>query len=195
MAIRLLQAIIDFVDRLNAYGIAVILDLHWTAPGANVPYGQQPMPSSCFLFSLSSFSLSLSLSLSLSIHHTPSVCLSLSCWCVCVWVCFLFLYFSEEFLAWGPDTDHDIDFWKSVATAFSSNSAVIFDLFNEPYPDNNQDTSAAWSCMANGGKSLLCPFLLLFLLEGTIFLKCGSLSLSLLQGLAVGFGTMQRACR
>ena len=38
-----------------------------------------------------------------------------------------------------------------MAKTFSSNSAVIFDLFNEPYPDNNQDTAAAWSCMANGG--------------------------------------------
>jgi endoglucanase len=28
---------------------------------------------------------------------------------------------------------------------------VILDLFNEPYPDNNNDTTAAWSCVLNGG--------------------------------------------
>ena len=28
---------------------------------------------------------------------------------------------------------------------------MLFDLFNEPYPDNNQDTTAAWTCWKNGG--------------------------------------------
>jgi endoglucanase len=28
---------------------------------------------------------------------------------------------------------------------------ALFDLFNEPYPDSNQDTTAAWSCVLNGG--------------------------------------------
>jgi hypothetical protein len=53
-----------------------------------------------------------------------------------------------------PDQDHSPAFWTSVATAFKGNPAVIFDLFNEPYPDSNQDTTAAWQCVLNGGT---CP--------------------------------------
>jgi hypothetical protein len=45
-----------------------------------------------------------------------------------------------------PDRDHSLAFWQSVAAAFASNQSVIFDLFNEPYPDSNQDTTAAWQC-------------------------------------------------
>jgi aryl-phospho-beta-D-glucosidase BglC (GH1 family) len=33
-----------------------------------------------------------------------------------------------------PDTDHSVQFWNSLAQAFGNNPAVIFDLFNEPYP-------------------------------------------------------------
>jgi len=50
-----------------------------------------------------------------------------------------------------PDRDHSIAFWSQVATAFKGNSAVIFDLFNEAYPDSNRDTTAAWSCWRDGG--------------------------------------------
>jgi hypothetical protein len=53
-----------------------------------------------------------------------------------------------------PDSDHAPAFWTSVANTFKANSSVIFDLFNEPYPDSNQDTAAAWACMKNGGT---CP--------------------------------------
>jgi hypothetical protein len=53
-----------------------------------------------------------------------------------------------------PDADHAPAFWASVATTFKSNSSVIFDLFNEPYPDSNQDSAAAWACLKNGGT---CP--------------------------------------
>lgn len=50
-----------------------------------------------------------------------------------------------------PNKDHSIDFWKSVATYFKGNDAIIFDLFNEPYPNGNTfDSTAAWSCWANG---------------------------------------------
>ena len=45
-----------------------------------------------------------------------------------------------------PDADHAPDFWTSVANTFKNNSAVIFDLYNEPYLDNNQDTTAGWEC-------------------------------------------------
>ena len=50
-----------------------------------------------------------------------------------------------------PDADHTPAFWQSVATTFKANPAAIFDLFNEPYPDNNNDTTAAWTCWKNGG--------------------------------------------
>jgi hypothetical protein len=53
-----------------------------------------------------------------------------------------------------PDSDHSPAFWTSAANTFKSNSSVIFDLFNEPYPDNNQDSAAAWACLKNGGT---CP--------------------------------------
>ncbi|HEX3834525.1 MAG TPA: cellulase family glycosylhydrolase [Solirubrobacteraceae bacterium] len=38
------QAVEHYVADLNADGIYVILDLHWTAPGASVADGQRPMP-------------------------------------------------------------------------------------------------------------------------------------------------------
>ncbi len=86
-------AIINYVDLLNSYGLAAILDLHWNAPGTQQATGQQPM----------------------------------------------------------PDQDHAPAFWQSVATTFKGNSSVVFDLYNEPYPDNNQISTAAWQCWLNGG--------------------------------------------
>jgi len=51
-----------------------------------------------------------------------------------------------------PDEDHSPAFWKAVAAAFKHNTAVLFDLFNEPYPDHNAaNTQAAWQCWKNGG--------------------------------------------
>jgi hypothetical protein len=50
-----------------------------------------------------------------------------------------------------PDQDHSPDFWASVAATFKDNPAVLFDLFNEPFPDNNQTTAAAWTCWRDGG--------------------------------------------
>lgn len=35
------------------------------------------------------------------------------------------------------DADHSVAFWTSVATAFKSNPAVMFELFNEAFGDNN----------------------------------------------------------
>src|SRR3954447_17180710 len=37
------RAIIDFVDRLTADGLVVIVDLHWNAPGTQRALGQQTM--------------------------------------------------------------------------------------------------------------------------------------------------------
>jgi hypothetical protein len=53
-----------------------------------------------------------------------------------------------------PNLDHSPAFWSQVATAYKTNSAVIFELFNEPYPDNNRDTPAGWLCWRDGGT---CP--------------------------------------
>eukprot|EP01112_Ceratiomyxa_fruticulosa_P012528 TRINITY_DN3470_c0_g2_i1.p1 TRINITY_DN3470_c0_g2~~TRINITY_DN3470_c0_g2_i1.p1 ORF type:complete len:482 (-),score=89.87 TRINITY_DN3470_c0_g2_i1:80-1525(-) len=66
-----------------------------------------------------------------------------------------------------PDASHATDFWTSVATAYSSYTNVIFDLFNEPFPcfsgsgmscsttNCDSSTTPAWSCWLNGGSS--CP--------------------------------------
>ena len=53
-----------------------------------------------------------------------------------------------------PDADHSPAFWTSVANTFKGNSSVLFDLFNEPSPDGNSDSTAAWTCLLNGGT---CP--------------------------------------
>src|SRR5256884_3030615 len=50
-----------------------------------------------------------------------------------------------------PDRDHTPQFWSEVAAAYSGNNRVIFDLFNEPFPDNNSDTPEAWRCWRDGG--------------------------------------------
>ena len=53
-----------------------------------------------------------------------------------------------------PDSAEAVPFWSSVATAFKGNDAVIFDLFNEPYPDRALPSeTAAWQCWLNGGSS------------------------------------------
>jgi len=45
-------------------------------------------------------------------------------------------------------------FWQSVASYFSGDHHLVFDLFNEPHPDSNRDTTAAWQCVRDGGT---CP--------------------------------------
>lgn len=49
-----------------------------------------------------------------------------------------------------PDLDHAPAFWTSVANTFKSDSSVIFDLYNEPYPGFNNATTTGWSCWKNG---------------------------------------------
>jgi hypothetical protein len=87
------RAIADYVALLNRTGLAVILDLHWTAAGTAKALGQAPM----------------------------------------------------------PNRDHTPEFWRQVAAAYKGNNRVIFDLFNEPFPDNNSDTPEAWRCWRDGG--------------------------------------------
>jgi Cellulase (glycosyl hydrolase family 5)/Ricin-type beta-trefoil lectin domain len=51
-----------------------------------------------------------------------------------------------------PDSAQAIPFWTSVATTFKGNNAVIFDLFNEPFPDRaTGNETTAWQCWRNGG--------------------------------------------
>ena len=57
-----------------------------------------------------------------------------------------------------PDRDHSVLFWTQVAQAYKEKNAVIFDLFNEPFPDNNQDTLTAWQCWRYGTDPHYCPF-------------------------------------
>jgi hypothetical protein len=53
-----------------------------------------------------------------------------------------------------PDRDHAPAFWTDVAAAYAPYGSVVLELFNEPYPDGNQDTIAAWTCWRDGGT---CP--------------------------------------
>ena len=53
-----------------------------------------------------------------------------------------------------PDAAEAVPFWSSVAETFKGNDAVIFDLFNEPYPNAVLPTEdAAWQCWLKGGSS------------------------------------------
>ncbi|HTZ26949.1 MAG TPA: cellulase family glycosylhydrolase [Streptosporangiaceae bacterium] len=51
-----------------------------------------------------------------------------------------------------PDAAQSIPFWRSVARTFKNNDAVIFDLFNEPYPDKaSGNVTEGWNCWLHGG--------------------------------------------
>ncbi|MBO0816787.1 MAG: cellulase family glycosylhydrolase, partial [Actinobacteria bacterium] len=51
-----------------------------------------------------------------------------------------------------PDAAQAIPFWASVASTFKGNNAVIFDLFNEPFPERAGHSQAAgWQCWLHGG--------------------------------------------
>jgi hypothetical protein len=47
-----------------------------------------------------------------------------------------------------PDADHAEDFWISVAGTFKGDMGVVFDLYNEPYPDKG--TSNPGGCLLDG---------------------------------------------
>jgi hypothetical protein len=49
-----------------------------------------------------------------------------------------------------PDS-HSAAFWHSAATVYRGNGKVLFDIFNEPWPDNDAGTAAAWKCWRDGG--------------------------------------------
>ncbi len=50
-----------------------------------------------------------------------------------------------------PNRARSPELWRQVATAYKGNPAVVFDLFNEPFPDGNRDTPEAWRCWRDGG--------------------------------------------
>jgi len=50
-----------------------------------------------------------------------------------------------------PNLDHSIDCWEQMASYFKIYPQVLFDVFNEPYPDNNTvDSEEAWRCWRDG---------------------------------------------
>jgi endoglucanase len=52
-----------------------------------------------------------------------------------------------------PDAAQAIPFWTSVASTFKGNDSVIFDLFNEPYPEqaDHGNLAEGWQCWLKGG--------------------------------------------
>lgn len=93
------RAIERYVRKLNAAGMYVIIDMHFSSTGGRAEArGQEPMPDE---------------------RYAPA-------------------------------------FWHSVAETFKSNGAVIFDLFNEPYPNGNTDSAAAWKCVLAGSAGRTC---------------------------------------
>lgn len=52
-----------------------------------------------------------------------------------------------------PDKAESVPFWRSVAGTFKNNDSVIFDLFNEPYPDHatGATETSSWHCWKYGG--------------------------------------------
>jgi endoglucanase len=56
-----------------------------------------------------------------------------------------------------PNASYSEDFWTSVADRFKGDTRVIFDLYNEPVPNNNVPDSTAdaarrsWECWRDGG--------------------------------------------
>jgi len=54
-----------------------------------------------------------------------------------------------------PDASGAVPFWKSVARTFNSNDAVVFDMFNEPYPEqaDHNNYAEGWNCWQHGGSA------------------------------------------
>ena len=49
-----------------------------------------------------------------------------------------------------PDADHAAAFWADVATTFLDDDGVVLEPYNEPFPDGNKDSDAAWACWRDG---------------------------------------------
>jgi endoglucanase len=48
------------------------------------------------------------------------------------------------------DADHAAAFWADVATTFMDDDGVVLEPYNEPFPDGNKDSAAAWACWRDG---------------------------------------------
>jgi endoglucanase len=58
-----------------------------------------------------------------------------------------------------PDAQFGPMFWTSVANAFKGNNAVVFDLFNEPFPERaTGNETTGWTCWRDGGTCAGIPF-------------------------------------
>ena len=59
-----------------------------------------------------------------------------------------------------PDAQYAPQFWSGVANAFKGNDAVVFDLFNEPYPEigSDWDKTLGWQCLRDGGTCTGIPY-------------------------------------
>jgi hypothetical protein len=58
-----------------------------------------------------------------------------------------------------PDAQYAPSFWTGVANAFKGNNAVMFDLFNEPYPERaTGDATSGWKCWRDGGTCAGIPY-------------------------------------
>jgi endoglucanase len=49
-----------------------------------------------------------------------------------------------------PNADHSPALWRDVARSFVDDTGVVFEPFNEPFPDQNRDTPEAWQCWRDG---------------------------------------------
>ncbi|XTZ17479.1 cellulase family glycosylhydrolase [Micromonospora echinospora] len=59
-----------------------------------------------------------------------------------------------------PDARYAPQFWTGVANTFKGNDAVVFDLFNEPYPEIGADwnKTLGWQCLRDGGTCAGIPY-------------------------------------
>ena len=60
----------------------------------------------------------------------------------------------------APDAQYAPRFWTGVATTFKGNDAVVFDLFNEPYPEiaSEWNKTLGWQCLRDGGTCTGIPY-------------------------------------
>jgi endoglucanase len=59
-----------------------------------------------------------------------------------------------------PDAQYAPQFWSGVANTFKGDDAVVFDLFNEPYPEIGSDwnKTLGWQCLRDGGTCTGIPY-------------------------------------
>ncbi|GAA4627415.1 cellulase family glycosylhydrolase [Actinoallomurus vinaceus] len=58
-----------------------------------------------------------------------------------------------------PDAQYAPSFWTGVGGAFKGDDAVVFDLFNEPYPERATGSeTSGWTCWRDGGTCSGIPY-------------------------------------